>query len=516
MKKFTILLSAMFAFSAACFADDVNTEEINPQAAVDTQISNYDGEGYYRLKNASGRYLKTFGKVLDTTFTPDQIRIFNTAPALEMVNTYEETLNDPGTIFHITEGQNGLDLGCQFTSLLSNENYGGMMAALVSLGVDPAKTDPAISIIPSGVATPNGGEYYLISTFEGFGPAIYEAYEKADATLKIQLENFAFKVGIPVDPRTGKPYMAGLKNVDRLYFTDAAGILGDEEYNAEVAGDIGAFTVSYEYADPINNVIVIDADGFGKKVPNCPNSLWAIEELAEEGNIFGLNDGARYDRGDYNQAPGFYQTLYVDFPFTVSNLNPDVKVWFASSTNAEGTELNMELLEGTVPAGTPVIIESPAKDQKQTVLVPVVDEDQAAPKEGNLLVGTIILNTKLGIVSHSDDASFADSDRKEQAAYDPATMYLFGFGTSTANADWLGFYPGENIKYLRSNRAYLDMTQVPTSAGIKLNFGDKLVDAIDVINAQNTVKNVYDLSGRRVENPTNGLYIVNGKKVLVK
>ena len=30
------------------------------------------------------------------------------------------------------------------------------------------------------------------------------------------------------------------------------------------------------------------------------------------------------------------------------------------------------------------------------------------------------------------------------------------------------------------------------------------------------VKGIFDLSGRRVENPTTGIYIVNGKKVLVK
>lgn len=513
MKKFTILLSAMFALSATSFAQDI--QDIDPQApAVDTQISNYEGEGYYRLKNASGRYLKTFGKVLDTTFTPDQIRIFNTAPALNMVDTYEETLNDPGTIFHITEGQDGIDLGCQFTSLLSNENYDGMMAALVSLGVDPAKTDPAISILPSGVPAPNGGEYYLISTFEGFGPAIYEAYEKADATLKIQLENFAFKVGIPVDPRTGKPYMQGLKKVDRLYFTDAAGVLGDAEYNAEVGGEIGAFTVSYEYADPTQNVILIDSDGFGVKAQS-PNSLWAIEALAEEANIFGLNDGAQF-KGDAAKEtnPGFYQTLYVDFPFEVSPLNPDVKAYYASSTDADGKVLNLTEIEDVVPAGTPVIVEFQKQAQTSTVLVPVVND--AAPVEGNLLVGTIILNTNLGVTS---EEAITASDKKAQATYDPETQFLFGYGVQEENKDVLGFYKGENIKFLRSNRAYLDMNQVPAPAasGIKLNFGDgKLVDAIDVINAQNTVKNVYDLSGRRVENPTTGLYIVNGKKVLVK
>jgi hypothetical protein len=30
------------------------------------------------------------------------------------------------------------------------------------------------------------------------------------------------------------------------------------------------------------------------------------------------------------------------------------------------------------------------------------------------------------------------------------------------------------------------------------------------------VKTVYDLQGRKVENPTKGIYIVNGNKVVVK
>ena len=143
-------------------------------------------------------------------------------------------------------------------------------------------------------------------------------------------------------------------------------------------------------------------------------------------------------------------------------------------------------------------------------------ERRLSHEEKNLLVGTIILNTNLSVTS---EEAITASDKKAQATYDPETQFLFGYGVQDENKDVLGFYKGENIKFLRSNRAYLDMNQVPApdASGIKLNFGNgKLVDAIDVINAQNTVKNVYDLSGRRVENPTTGLYIVNGKKVLVK
>ncbi len=39
---------------------------------------------------------------------------------------------------------------------------------------------------------------------------------------------------------------------------------------------------------------------------------------------------------------------------------------------------------------------------------------------------------------------------------------------------------------------------------------------IDRIAGETTVEGIYDLSGRRVENPVKGIYIVNGKKVLVK
>lgn len=42
------------------------------------------------------------------------------------------------------------------------------------------------------------------------------------------------------------------------------------------------------------------------------------------------------------------------------------------------------------------------------------------------------------------------------------------------------------------------------------------VTAIEEVKNEVVVEGIYDLSGRRVENPTKGIYIVNGKKVLVK
>ena len=46
-----------------------------------------------------------------------------------------------------------------------------------------------------------------------------------------------------------------------------------------------------------------------------------------------------------------------------------------------------------------------------------------------------------------------------------------------------------------------------------------MVTAIDDIKAavaKSASNDVFDLSGRRVSNPTKGIYIIDGKKVLVK
>lgn len=70
-----------------------------------------------------------------------------------------------------------------------------------------------------------------------------------------------------------------------------------------------------------------------------------------------------------------------------------------------------------------------------------------------------------------------------------------------------------------ANRAYIDMSQVPVvSAGVKgVTFffnGEVGVNGLEA-DSQNNIP-VFDLTGRRVNKTQHGLYIVNGKKVIVK
>jgi len=49
-----------------------------------------------------------------------------------------------------------------------------------------------------------------------------------------------------------------------------------------------------------------------------------------------------------------------------------------------------------------------------------------------------------------------------------------------------------------------------------LGFSDDATGIHSIDNGQLTIDNVYDLSGRRVAQPSKGLYIINGKKVVLK
>nr|MCR5333566.1 hypothetical protein [Bacteroidaceae bacterium] len=74
---------------------------------------------------------------------------------------------------------------------------------------------------------------------------------------------------------------------------------------------------------------------------------------------------------------------------------------------------------------------------------------------------------------------------------------------------------------VKANHAYL---HIPTSAlttdasarGIYLSWDDDATGITAVNGSGLTVNSCYDLQGRRTENPSKGLYIVNGKKVIIK
>ena len=94
---------------------------------------------------------------------------------------------------------------------------------------------------------------------------------------------------------------------------------------------------------------------------------------------------------------------------------------------------------------------------------------------------------------------------------DESTIYVLANGSNG-----VGFYLVENESAITAGKAYLI-----SGSGARqfIGFGDdnETTGIQTVANSQQSAANsYYDLQGRRVAQPTKGLYIVNGKKVIIK
>ena len=67
-------------------------------------------------------------------------------------------------------------------------------------------------------------------------------------------------------------------------------------------------------------------------------------------------------------------------------------------------------------------------------------------------------------------------------------------------------------------RAYFQLHDLPNEArSFAMSFDDETTAVRGIENGELRVENsYYDLQGRRVVQPTKGLYIVNGKKLIIK
>ena len=85
----------------------------------------------------------------------------------------------------------------------------------------------------------------------------------------------------------------------------------------------------------------------------------------------------------------------------------------------------------------------------------------------------------------------------------------------------LYYTTGAEVK-VGANKAYIDKSKIVNKGGGEakafIDFDELEATGIDAVDTAKTLKGgkFYDLSGREVANPTRGLYIVNGKKVLIK
>ncbi len=196
-----------------------------------------------------------------------------------------------------------------------------------------------------------------------------------------------------------------------------------------------------------------------------------------------------------NGIKGTSEVTAIAVPVTITAAGlatfvSDSKLDFSNVENLEAyiAKENNSKIELTkvdkVAAGTGVLLR--ALNDATTFEVPVTTED-ADDVTGNIFVrGT-------GAAVESDPAAGGHN-------------YIL-----SKKGDVYGFYLANGNKVAK-NRAYLHTSVA--AARIDLNFDN--VTGINEVKSEKTIEGIFDLQGRKVITPSKGLYIVNGKKVVIK
>jgi hypothetical protein len=150
--------------------------------------------------------------------------------------------------------------------------------------------------------------------------------------------------------------------------------------------------------------------------------------------------------------------------------------------NLTGTAIEMtEITDRIVKSGQGVVLKKTASG---SITMTPTSSNSSDDYSGNSLVGTMTNITN------------------------PGNAYVLN------NKNGIGFYKLKSTGTIGANKAYL--TYSGASAPEFFGFGE--TTSISEIEKMRNVENetFYDLQGRRVAQPTKGLYIVNGKKVVIK
>ena len=200
----------------------------------------------------------------------------------------------------------------------------------------------------------------------------------------------------------------------------------------------------------------------------------------------GIADGAAVTMNLTANAAGgaYWMTFYNENHNFEADANTQIFKAALTGTKLELTELKTDQ---TVTKDNPVILKSTAGTITMTL---------TSTASGN------------DFTSNSLEGVW---DAAGLTAADPSTTYVLNYKAATG----VGFYKLASGKTLGVGKAYL--TYDGSTAPEFLGFGDDATGIKAIDNGQLTIDNeVYDLQGRRVAQPTKGLYIVNGKKVVIK
>ena len=453
-----ISFSAMTGVSSSNVTSEVADRFGTVTMRVDNRVLGDNGkDGYFILKWSTPAFDKSSAPFHNGTFT-------SAVKVTEVVNyePSEAVLKAASTIEHLIKGYNRIGTGIGKYAY----TYAGVT------GSDFTAFETAIKTAATAV---NSSDYSFAINMPAAGFYRIKSMNANDANKKGKYwqsneAGDAMELSASKDEKRSIVYVSeDFKFLsygcgDFLnHYTNIVAVADGKSWNVmENASVVGTYAL--DYPDD-GNWCLSDWTGGATYGNNDANAAWIFEEVVSLPVAV--------------TAAG-YATLYAPVALTIP---AEVKAYTGT---VKGDYLTLNAVEGTIPANTGVILEAPQGTYNFAV---TADVDAI---EGNALTG-------------SAPKSVKNADKKVYTLQNGSNgPGLYRFNGVDGNG---------NTTYINGFRAWVELDAAAAVNALRITRGDET--GIDQIISNDELV-IYDLAGRRVEKMEKGIYIVNGKKVVIK
>ena len=408
-----------------------------------------------RLKSLTVTYLTTQKVVKTPVITPESCG-FYTGENVEVTITAEE-----GTIYYTTDGNE---------PTTSSEVY------LVPFTVSETTTVKAIAVV-DGTESEVATAVYT-KGIEGSVADALDAYVDGERLLAAVTGYIVGYVNGSAVGDEGADCVFGAENVEK----NTNILIADDPYETDYAKCLAVQLPNNEIRTALN---LVDNPG------NYQVKVVIKGSLEKYLNTAGLKDAVSGELIDelyhtLTVSDAGWATLYLG---ASARIPSTIEAYTVTAVNNGWVSLTQ--VTGVLPAETGVIIKAPAGNYKF-----FLGETETADVADNLLKG-----------STTDTCVEGD-------AYVLGNVNGIGLYKAVLNKNEAGEAGRTHFKN-NANKAYLPASVASGAASYSFRFGEGTT-GVEKVEMRNEKSEIYDLTGRRVENPSNGIYIINGVKTLVK
>lgn len=377
------------------------------------------------------------------------------------------------------------------------DNYGANENSIVLTGLGGKTFDIMITVGDLKKAAKNGGDSYVAGEYHSGGVTfnVYNGCSLTSVTVLVPVYHF-----ITGD---GSSWTVG----DEIAATDGV-------YKATTSGAGKLFAIARKSSLNASGTSVVD---WGSVVRPVTTDGDFIVNFANYSDNTEYNaNGKVWVIGKTNDADVTIQFTPADGKFAIScQKEVEITDGYATYSNAQmytvkGATANFV----TVNAG---LTEATLVPQTEGAILPASGVNTVATGKGVVLSGSgpaIIKSVDLAAtaVDATGNMLTGTGDYTFNLNANDYTAYLL----QTVNGQ-TGFqkWNGDTTTPLAAHKAFLAIPNVTAGAPAFISFGGGTT-GIEAATLSQRAGQYYTLDGRRVENPTKGLYIINGKKVVIK